>query len=89
MDFETKNKEMQMAFDLLEEMCISCFRYSEEETRKVIKEEIKRRFDHAKDDATRSAVLCVQQYLKNMTHQQIYDMRIMAKEKRLKRHNNS
>ena len=85
MDLETKNKEMQMAFDLLDELCIKCFRFSEEETRKAIKEEIKYRFDHAKDDATKSAVLCSQQYLKNMTHQQIFDMKIMAKEKRMKK----
>ena len=85
MDRKTKIKEMQMAFDLLEKMCISCFRDTEEETRIAIKEEIKYRFDHAKDDATRSAILCVQQYLKNMTYEQILDMKIMAKENRIKK----
>ena len=85
MDFASKNKEMKLAFDLLDELCIKCFRYSEEETRIAIKEEIKHRFDHARDDVMRSAILTVQQYFKNMTHQQIYDLMIMAKEKRIKK----
>ena len=85
MDYARKTKEYQRAFDLLDEMCIICFKETNKETREAIKKEIKRRFESAKDDVERSVVLMVQQYLKGMSHYDIYRMAIEAKKKKHKK----
>ena len=82
MDFEKKTKDLQKAFELLDKLCIICFKETEEETRLAIKKEIAKRFEKAKDDEERSIVLTVQQYLKGMSYTDIYDMGIEAKKKK-------
>ncbi len=81
MDYQQKTKELQKAYALLDEICLLCLKETEEETRKAIKEEIKKRFERASDDVERSIVLTVQQYLKNMTYEVIKQIAILAKEK--------
>ena len=86
MDYQEKINEYQKAFALLDEICLLCLKETEEETRKALKEEIRKRFERAPDDVERSIVLTVQQYLKNMSYDVIKQIALSAQEKTKKKH---
>lgn len=74
MDNETKVKELEMSFDITDEIISECILETEEETRAAIKEEIKRRFDRAKDDVERTAILLAKKRLDDMTFTELQEL---------------
>lgn len=74
MDKETKAKELEMSFDLTDELLLECVRDTEEETRKALKEELKKRFDKARDDVERRSIIITEQRFEAMTFEEIQEL---------------
>lgn len=74
MDYERKTKELEMSFDLTDELLLICVKDTEEETRAAIKEEITKRFDKAKDDVARTAIILTEQRFKAMSFEEIKEL---------------
>ena len=73
MSQEDKVNELAMAFDLMDEIIPLCIKDTEEETRKAIKEEIKKRYEKATNELERNALISAQSKLDEFSFEELQE----------------
>ena len=73
MSQEDKVNELAMAFDLMDEIIPLCIKDTEEETRKAIKEEIRKRYEKATSELERNALISAQAKLDEFSFEELQE----------------